>query len=125
MFVLACLLTLAQNPQDDLLTRIEAKAGKDMPFTLAVTLKIKAGQEARFEAAAQKAAAASTKEKGCHAYEFHKSTDAAGEYLLLEKWANVTALRAHFGAAHFKELIAVLGEVGDGPPAMKVLLPLK
>jgi quinol monooxygenase YgiN len=125
MVALVCLLALAQPPQNDLLSRIEAKAGKDQPFTLVVTLKIKPGMEEQFEAAAKPAMAASTKEKGCQAYEVHKDTEGPGDYLLLEKWENTAALKAHLGTDHFKAFVAVLGEVGASPPSLKVMLPVK
>jgi quinol monooxygenase YgiN len=125
MLLLACLLTLSQNPLDDLLARIEAKAGKDKPFTLVVTLKVKPGMEEKFEAAAKTAIAATVKEKGCQAYELHKDTETAGDYMLLEKWQDLAAIKFHLGTDHFKAFIAAFGEVAAGPPASKLMVPVK
>ena len=108
---------LAQDPPGTALFKtVKEKVGADKPFTLLVTAKVKDGTAAKFEAAAATVAAATLKEKGCRAYEFHRSTEDANTFYLIEKWADLPALEGHFKTDHLTAFLKEFGEVADGPP---------
>jgi quinol monooxygenase YgiN len=114
-----------KGPPGELTARLEAKLGPgEKPFTLLVTVKIKAGQGEKFEAAAAKAAAATRKESGNVAYDFHRDLDTPDRYLLFERWKSVAALKEHLAAAHTQEFLRLVGELGDGPPQIQLFTPL-
>ena len=116
---------LAQDPPGTALFKtVKEKVGAGKPFTLLVTAKVKEGMAAKFEAAAGAVAAATLKEKGCRAYEFHRSTEDANTFHLIEKWADLPALEAHFKADHLTAFLKAFGEVADGPPKAVVATPL-
>ena len=116
---------LAQDPPGTALFKtVKEKVGADKPFTLLVTAKVKDGTAAKFEAAAATVAAATLKEKGCQAYEFHRSTEDGNTFYLVEKWADLPALEAHFKTDHLTAFLAAFGEVADGPPKAVVATPL-
>ena len=68
---------------------------EDKPFALVTQIYIRLGTEAKFEAAAAKAAKASLAEEGCLAYEFHRDLEKPGHYTLIERWTGLAPLRNH------------------------------
>lgn len=112
---------VAQEPPGTALFKtVKEKVGTDKPFSLLVTAKVKEGTADKFEAAATAVAAATLKETGCRAYEFHRSTEDPNTFYLVEKWADLPALEAHFKADHLTKFLGQLGEVLDGPPKIVV-----
>jgi len=115
----------AQDPPGTALFKtVKEKVGADKPFSLLVTAKVKEGMAAKFETAAVTVAAATLKEKGCRAYEFHRSTEDANTFHLVEKWADLPALEGHFKTDHLTAFLGQLGELLDGPPKAVVATPL-
>jgi quinol monooxygenase YgiN len=94
------------------------------PFTMLITLKIKDGAAAKFEAAFAKAAAGTRKEKGNKAYDLSRSTKSANEYVVYERFLSLAALQEHLKADHTTALLTELPELLDGPPEVKVLVPV-
>lgn len=104
----------------------QVKAGlKDptKPFTMIVHLKTKDGAGPKFETAFSKALKPTRAEKGCHAYELNRDTKTPTSYVLYERWQNLAALEAHLKTPHITALLAELGDLLDGPPELRVLLP--
>ncbi|MBM3994761.1 MAG: antibiotic biosynthesis monooxygenase [Planctomycetes bacterium] len=106
----------------------EVKANlKDLkkPFTMLVIVKIKEGAAEKFESAFVKARVATRKEKGNKAYSLNRSTKAPNEYFVYERWDNFAALQKHLKAPHITALLADIGDLLDGPPQVKVFLPIR
>ncbi len=95
------------------------------PFVMIVSLKIKAGTAAKFEAAFAKARAGTRKEKGNKAYSMNRSTKAANEYIVYERWDNFAALQLHLKAPYVTAFLAEAGEMLDGAPEVKVYIPTR
>jgi len=93
------------------------------PFTMIVTLKAKEGTREKFEAAFAPAIKATLKEKGCLAYDLNRDTKNPNEYLLYERWQDLPSLEAHLKSQHIATLLGALGDLLDGPPELRVLLP--
>ena len=113
--------SVAQDPPGTaIVNMVKEKVGADKPFALLVTAKVKDGMAEKFEAAAAAVAAGTLKEKGCRAYEFFRSTEDPNTFYLIEKWADLPALEAHFKADHLTAFLKVFGEVADGQPKFVV-----
>ena len=93
------------------------------PFTLVIALKVKADGANKFEAAFAKARTETRKEKGCLAYDLNRDAREAGRYLVYERWKTLADLEAHLASAHIKALFAEVGDLFDGEPELKVMLP--
>lgn len=88
-------------------------------------LKVKPGEEAKFEAAAKEAmAAVSANEPGNHQYDIfkHKSEDAT--YVVMERYEDQAALEAHGKSDHFKKFAGALGGILGGAPVLHYLDPI-
>jgi quinol monooxygenase YgiN len=80
------------------------------------TLKIKAGQEAAFEAVAKELVEkVNANEKGCLLYALHKAEEPQ-TYVFMERYADQAAVEAHRAAPYFRELGRKMGEYMDGKP---------
>ena len=104
----------------------EVKANlKDLskPFTMIVTVRIKEGSAAQFEAAFAKGRAGTRKEKGNITYEMSRSTKTPAEYIVYERWTNFAALQAHLKAPHLTAMLAEVGDLLEGAPQVKVYIP--
>jgi quinol monooxygenase YgiN len=95
------------------------------PFVMYVHIKIKDDTASKFEAAFAKARAATRKEKGNKAYSLTRSTKVPTEYIVYERWENFEALQSHLKAPHFAALLTEVGDMLDGPPDVKVFLPIR
>jgi len=85
-------------------------------LAVVATLKVKAGQEADFEAVAkQLVAQVNAKEPGCKLYTLCKGA-AAQTYVFLERYADEDAAKAHRASEHFRELGKKMGAYMEGPP---------
>ena len=93
------------------------------PFTLVIALKVKDGAGDKFEAAFAKAQKETRKEKGCLTYDLNRDAKEAGRYLIYERWKDLAALEAHLASEYIKTLLAGLGDVVDGAPEVKILVP--
>ena len=113
----------AQNPIEETVKASLKDATK--PFTLVVTLKLKDGETAKFEAAFAKARALTLKEKGCKTYDMSRSAKADSEYLVYERWLDLASLQAHLKSEHFQELVAAVHESLVGAPEIRVFVPVE
>jgi quinol monooxygenase YgiN len=101
----------AQEKENPIVARVrEAVKDPARPFTLVLRLKLKDGAAARFEAAFAKAAQATRQEKGNRAYDLNRDTQTPTQYLLYERWQDLSALEAHLKTPYITKLLA---EVGD------------
>jgi len=114
----------AEEKENPILAFVKTKVkDPDKPFTLIVALKVKEGEEKKFETAFAKAVKASRKEKGCLTYDLSRDTSDASRYLVYERWKSVDALKAHLASEPIKELLAELPALLDGMPEPRVLTP--
>jgi quinol monooxygenase YgiN len=65
--------------------------------------------------AARRMQEATAAEQGCHEYRFWTAIDDPDEIFLFERWADQTALDAHFAAPHTREFGAAIASFADGP----------
>ncbi|MSQ97316.1 MAG: antibiotic biosynthesis monooxygenase [Gemmataceae bacterium] len=127
-FLIVALALVAQAPAQDkenpIATEVKANL-KDptKPFTMFVHVKIKVGAGSKFEAAFAKAIVGTRKEKGNKAYDLNRSVKAPNEYVVYERWQDLAALQAHLKTPHITTLLTEIGDLLDGPPEVKALLP--
>ena len=130
LLALAALFLAASAPAQEKENPIEAAVKANLkeptkPFVMFLSVKIKDGAAAKFEAAFAKARTATRKEKGNKAYSLNRSTKATNEYVVYERWENFAALQAHMKSPHLVALIAEVGEMFDGHPEVKVFIPTR
>lgn len=84
-------------------------------------LKIAAGKEAEFEAAAgELVAAVNANEPGCELYALFRSPTDPSEYVFMERYADKAALGAHQQMEHFIAAQPKLGACLAGAPDIQV-----
>ena len=110
----------------------QAPAGGDAPAaaaagpvtTMVVKFKVKAGKNEAFEKAfldMQKSVKAG--EPGNINYDFYRDSTDPQAYVIVERYKNADAVKAHGQSDHGKKLIAALGDMMDGrPEAMRLVL---
>jgi quinol monooxygenase YgiN len=96
----------------------------DKPLALVTQIYINRGDEAKFEAAAAKAAKVSLAEEGCLAYEFHRDLEKPDHYTLIERWTGLAPLRKHLQKRHTKEVQALFAEVSTTPRTTDIFAPV-
>ena len=62
----------------------------------------------------------SRREPGCINYGFYESVEAENEFIAVEEWESVEALRAHFGAPSVAGFAARIGELIAGVPEVRI-----
>ncbi len=114
----------AQQKENPIVAAVKANV-KDpsKPFTMLVYIKVKEGAAGKFENAFAKAVTETRKEKGNLAYDLNRSTKNPNEFVVYERWRNLTALEAHLKSAHIQALFAATGDLRTGPPDAKILVP--
>lgn len=109
-----------------LLERLQqALKSEDRPFTLVIQISIKPGNDSLFEAAAAKAAKATTAEKGCLTYEFQRDLDKPNHYILIERWTGIAAIRKHLDQEHTKQIQAIFRELSTAPLKVEIFAPIE
>ena len=83
----------------------------EKPFTMLVTLQIKAGKEKAFEDAFLEAQKGTKKEKGCIAYEINRDAEHPDMFVLIEKWKNIDGLADHLKEEHTTKLLKLFGDM--------------
>jgi quinol monooxygenase YgiN len=92
--------------------------------SIVATIKVKAGQEAAFQAVALKlAAAVNANEPGCMLYTLNKGEDAS-TFVFMERYKDEDAMKAHRGMDHFRTLGKEMGAFMDGPPSVLRMVEL-
>jgi quinol monooxygenase YgiN len=99
------------------------KAKVEGPFTLAVLVKVKEGEEKALIKAAAPCIAATRKEKGCITYELNQDLDNPRQFVFYEKWKSIDALAEHLKTEHVKALLAALRDILDGSPRFHAFRP--
>jgi quinol monooxygenase YgiN len=113
------------NTSPSLPERLErALKADDKPFALVIQIAIRPGVEAKFEAAAAKAAKASLGDEGCLAYAFNRNLEKPGHYVLVERWSGLAALRKHLAQPHTKQILAAMEELAAGPRTVEIFAPV-
>jgi quinol monooxygenase YgiN len=114
----------AQEKPNPLAAQVKA-AVKDptKPFTMLFDFKIKEDAGKKFEATFAKAVKLTRKEKGCLAYDLNRDPKTPTRYLLYERWENLASMEAHLKSAHITALLKELGDLLEGPPELRVLIP--
>ncbi len=85
-------------------------------------LPIKEGAEAEFESAfLDLRAKVLANESGCTFYNFYKSRDVKGQYVVMEHYASKEAFEAHSKSAHFRDAQPALGKCIGGAPELTIL----
>lgn len=113
----------AEEPHP-LVAVIKAKLKEtDKPFTMLVTVKVKPGMQAKFEAAFAEAIKGTRKEKGNLVYQLNQSTEDDTTYAIYERWKNLDALAEHLKAGYITTLLAALPDLLDGEPKFNVGVP--
>lgn len=102
-------------------------ADPSKPFQLVVTLETRPGCGDALAAAVTKSQAIrlSRLEPGCIAYDIGRDTGAPGCFVVQEGWRDLAALREHLATAHFAAIGSALVEWLAGPPAIRVLTPVR
>jgi quinol monooxygenase YgiN len=89
---------------------------------LVVTLKVKPGSEADFEAAMKELIPqVRANEPGCGLYALAKDPKEPGVYVMMEQYADQAALDAHGKTPYFAVAMPKLGATLAGPPTMQRL----
>lgn len=89
-------------------------------------LKVKPGEEVKFEAAAKEVAAAvSANEPGNIQYDFFKHKSEEHTYVVMERYEDQAALDAHGKSDHFKKFAGALGGILGGAPVLHYLDPIE
>ena len=94
------------------------------PFAMALLVKVKDGQGAKFEAAFVKAQKATRQEKGCQTYELNRHAKDESRYVVYERWRNVDALASHMNTEHIRTLLAEIHDLLEGAPEVHVFTPI-
>lgn len=82
------------------------------------TIKVKAGQEAQFEAIARTlVAAVNADEPGCLLYTLNRGDD-PHTYVFMERYRDEDAVKAHRATAHYRTCGRAMGAHMDGAPVV-------
>jgi quinol monooxygenase YgiN len=88
-------------------------------IALVVTIKVKEGKQAEFEAMAKDlVAAVRANEPGVALYTLTKKEGASNEYVFMEQYRSQADLDAHGKTDHFQKAMPVFGACLDGRPDM-------
>ncbi len=81
------------------------------------SIRVKAGQEAAFEAGVKAAVPLFLRAKGCHGVELHRWEESAQDYTLVVQWETVDHHMVDFrNSADFQEWRRLVGEYFAAPP---------
>lgn len=80
----------------------------DYPVVLVVSMQAKPGVDDEMREAIVKIADASRAEDGCEIYQLLQDSITPEKFLLVERWRDKTAFKAHQGSPHLAEGFAVL-----------------
>lgn len=89
-----------------------------MAHSIVATIKVKAGQEAQFEAIARKlVAAVNANESGCLLYTINRGDDPQ-TYVFMERYRDEDAVKAHRATEHYRTCGREMGAHMDGAPVV-------
>ena len=76
-----------------------------MTYVVVARWRAKAGSEERVRAVLDELTAATRAEPGCLGYAPHRSAEDPRDFLLVERYADEDAFRAHVDSEHFRRLV--------------------
>ncbi len=92
---------------------------------IVATLTVQAGKEAEFETVFKELRTqVLANEKGCEMYDVYKSKADGTKYVIMERYTDEAALKAHGESAYFKAAGPKLGAVLGGAPVLDYLDPV-
>ncbi len=97
---------------------------ENKPFTLITRIYLKPGAEREFESIAIRVGKASSAERGCLTYEFHRDLEKPTNYTLIEKWTGLTPLRNHLLLDHTKQIQTAFAEMSTTPRTTEIFAPI-
>jgi quinol monooxygenase YgiN len=122
--VAVALLAIPQDQENPLIKMVRSSLGDETkPFTLVVRMKVKEGQEAKFEALVLKGVKETRKEKGNKTYELNRVAK-GNEYILYERWENLNALKTHLETPHFTALMGEVTALLTDAPEVRLYVPV-
>ena len=94
-------------------------------LTVVVRAKAKPGREGDLERELRAIVASTHNEPGCLRYVLHRSIEAAGTFLTIERWASKEAIDQHFAMTYVQVLLQKGADLLAAPPEISVyeLLP--
>ena len=112
----------AADEENPIVTLVKSKVkDKSKPFSMLVTLKVKAGQEKALEEAFGPCVAATRKEPGCVAYQLNRDLDHPNVYVMFEHFKSVPAIEEHAKSKHVAALLEKILPLLEAPPEAKIL----
>ncbi len=92
---------------------------------IVATLIVQEGKEAEFEKVFKELREqVKANEPGCEMYDVYKSKSDASTYVVMERYKDEDALKAHGSSEHFKAAGPKLGAVLGGAPVLEYLDPV-
>jgi quinol monooxygenase YgiN len=88
------------------------------------TLIARPGQTEALQAVLGRLVTETRKESGCIAYDLCQREDNAEHFVMLEQWADATALKAHFGTPHMQAALGAAKDLLASPPDIVRYRPL-
>ena len=90
------------------------------PLVMIATVKVKAGFEEQFKAAAQEILAPTRAEAGNIQYDFHQSPADPTEFATFEIWRSQADIDSHMSSAHMQRFFSQVGNMFEaGYPILK------
>lgn len=86
-------------------------ATKKEYIVVVANVKVKAGTEETFKAAAREVVSPTLKEKGNITYEFNQSVADPTVFVTYERWTSQAALDSHLQTAHMQKFFGIVGEL--------------
>ena len=80
-----------------------------------VRVSIRPERRDRWLEVIQRNAALTRAEKGCEGYQFAEDLETPNNFVIVELWADLEAVKSHF-RAQFESLMTALGDVFAAPP---------
>ena len=64
--------------------------------------------------------ASSRAEEGCDAYRVYEDVERPSDFIFVEQWRSLDALRAHIRSSHFGDLLGALPTLVTAPPDVQI-----
>lgn len=95
-----------------------------MSINVVARITVQPGNGPNFEAIVAQAREIVTANPACHRYDLQRLRKSEVDYIMLETWATVDALRQHGASAAFREFSVKLAGIVDGAPTVEVYEPV-
>jgi NAD(P)H dehydrogenase (quinone) len=84
-----------------------------VPVNVIVTKEVPVEAQAKWLEMAAECSAATLREEGCFTYKFVKKTEGTTRFVIVEEWASMAHLEAHFETPHFKRLVPQMDAISS------------